>query len=43
MTQNREPKGTKDGGKFAASSNPESTVVLADVTPNKALYVTVRD
>ena len=28
MTQNRDPKGTKTGGQFAADVNPESTVRL---------------
>jgi hypothetical protein len=30
MSQKRQPKGTRDGGKFAASANPESTVELDD-------------
>jgi hypothetical protein len=30
-TQLRQPKGTENGGQFAASSNPESTVDLSDI------------
>jgi carbonic anhydrase/acetyltransferase-like protein (isoleucine patch superfamily) len=31
MNQKRQPKGTKDGGKFAPDANPESTVNLGDI------------
>ena len=30
MNQNRQPKGTKVGGQFAASKNPESNLDLSD-------------
>jgi hypothetical protein len=35
VNQKRQPKGTRDGGKFAPDVNPESTVNLADVVRNK--------
>jgi hypothetical protein len=31
MNPNRQPKGSENGGQFAASSNPESTVDLGDI------------
>jgi Fic family protein len=33
MNKEREPKGTKEGGQFAATTNPESSLVLTSQTP----------